>query len=97
MNTSIFHSALAEPLGHFVQYKRALNRKYRTEAAALRLLLDHYLCEHAVASREAIDSTLIDDFLKSRPRARPRSYNHLVGVLHRFFAWAVMQRLTIIT
>jgi site-specific recombinase XerD len=93
MNTSIFHSALAEPLSHFVQYKRALNRKYRTEAAALRLL-DHFLCEHAVASREAIDSTLIENFLKSRPRARPRSYNHLVGVLHRFFAWAVMQRLT---
>ena len=35
MNTSIFHSALAEPIGQFVQYKRALNRKYRTEAAAL--------------------------------------------------------------
>jgi hypothetical protein len=62
MNTSIFHSALAEPLSHFVQYKRALNRKYRTEAAALRLL-DHFLCEHAVASREAIDSTLIENFL----------------------------------
>jgi hypothetical protein len=41
MNTSTFHSALAEPLGQFVQYKRALNRKYHTEAAALRLL-DRY-------------------------------------------------------
>jgi hypothetical protein len=70
MNTSIFHSDLAEPLGQFVQYKRALNRKYRTEAAALRLL-DHYLCEHAVASGEAIDSTLIDDLLKSRNGSAP--------------------------
>jgi site-specific recombinase XerD len=92
MNTADFHSALAKPLAHFVQYKRALNRKYRTEAAALRLF-DHYLCEHAVADWESIDAALIDDFLKSRPRARPRSYNHLVAVLHRFFAWAVMQRL----
>lgn len=93
MNTSIFHSALAEPFGQFVQYKRALNRKYRTEAEALRLL-DRYLCERAVAGWEAVDSTLIDHFLKSRPRARPHSYNHLVGVLHRFFAWAVLQRFT---
>jgi hypothetical protein len=45
MNTPIFHSILAEPLAQFVQYKRALNRKYRTEEAALRLL-DRYLSEH---------------------------------------------------
>ena len=31
------HSALAEPIRTFVEYKRALNRKYRPEAAALRL------------------------------------------------------------
>jgi len=93
MNTPTFRSVLAEPLAQFVQYKRALNRKYRTEAAALRLL-DRYLCEHAVLSWEGIDSTLIEHFLKSRPRARPRSYNHLLGVLHRYFAWAVLQRLT---
>jgi site-specific recombinase XerD len=93
MNTPIFHSILAEPLAQFVQYKRALNRKYHTEEAALRLL-DRYLSEHAIVSWEAIDSALINPFLESRPRARPRSYNHLVGVLHRFFAWAVLQRLT---
>jgi site-specific recombinase XerD len=33
-----------------------------------------------------------EDFLKSRPRTRPRSYNHLLGVLHRFFAFAIMQQ-----
>lgn len=32
-----FHSALAEPIRTFVEYKRALNRKYRPESAALRL------------------------------------------------------------
>ena len=37
-------SALAEPIRTFVDYKRALNRKYRPEAAALRLF-DRYLCE----------------------------------------------------
>jgi len=92
MNTCTFHSALAKPLGQFVQYKRALNRKYHTEAAALRLL-DRYLYGHAVSGWEAIDRALINQFLKSRPRTRPRSYNHLVGVLRRFFAWAVLRRL----
>ena len=37
MNSSCFHSVLATPFATFVQYKQALNRKYRTEAAALRL------------------------------------------------------------
>jgi site-specific recombinase XerD len=86
------HSALAEPIRTFVEYKRALNRKYRPEAAALRLF-DGYLCEHAATGWNSIDSALIESFLQSRPRSRPRSYNHLLGVLHRFFEWAVVQGL----
>lgn len=92
MNRSDLHSALAEPIVHFVQYKQALNHKYQTEGAALRLF-DRYLCEHDVVGWQAIDEVLVDGFLKSRPRTRPRSYNHLLGVLHRFFQWAVTQRL----
>ena len=93
MNLSEFQSSLAVFLHQFVQYKQALNRKYRTEAAALRLF-DCYLCDHNVVGWEAIDSALISDFVKSRPRTRPRSYNHLLGVLHRFFAFAIMQQWT---
>ena len=85
-------SALAEPIRTFVDYKRALNRKYRPEAAALRLF-DRYLCEHGATEWNSIDSVLIENFLRSRPRSRPRSYNHLLGALHRFFEWAVMQGL----
>ena len=92
MNSPRFHSVLAESLSNFVQYKQALNRKYRSEAAAL-YLFDRYLSEHHVAGWESIDKILIDEFLKSRPRTRPRSYNHLVGVIRRFFAWAVVQEL----
>ena len=73
-----------------MEYKRALSRKYRPEAAALRLF-DRYLCEHAATDWSSIDSVLIENFLQSRPRCRPRSYNHLLGVLHRFFEWAVVQ------
>jgi integrase len=88
------HSVLAEPIQRFVEYKRALNRKYRSEAAALRLF-DQYLCDTAVAGWDEIDGLLIGQFLKTRPRVRPRSYNHLLGVLRRFFAWTVVQGLVL--
>jgi site-specific recombinase XerD len=91
MNSPSFQSSLAEFLGQFVQYKRALNRKYCADAEVLRLF-DCYLRNRYVAGWQAIDSALIDDFLKSRPRFSPRSYNHLLGVLHRFFDFAVMQQ-----
>lgn len=93
MSCPSFHSVLAEPLANFVRYKQALNRKYQTEAAALQLF-DRYLSEYHVVGWESIDNILIDDFLKSRTRTRARSYNHLVGVIRRFFEWAIMQELT---
>lgn len=87
------HSALAVPIASFLRYKQALNRKYRTEAAALRLL-DRYLADQGVTAWHEIGPCLIDTFLASRPRRRPRSYNHLRGVIHRFFGWAIVQGLT---
>ncbi|MGA2074721.1 MAG: tyrosine-type recombinase/integrase [Terriglobia bacterium] len=93
MNSLSFHSSLARPLADFVRYKQALNRKYKTEAMALRLL-DRYLSEHNVEGWKSIDTALVEDFLASRSRLQPRSYNDLLGVLHRFFRWAVAQRLT---
>ena len=91
MNSPIFLSSLAPFVSQFVQYKRALNRKYRADAEVLRLF-DRYLKSRHIADWSAIDIALIDDFLKSRPRVSPRSYNHLLGVVHRFFAFAVMQQ-----
>ena len=84
-------SALAGPLRRFLEHKRALNRKYRNEEAALRLF-DTYLAAHGVGGFEDVDSALIERFLPSRPR-NARSHNHLLGVLRLFFAWAVVQRL----
>ncbi|MGH2372427.1 MAG: tyrosine-type recombinase/integrase [Gammaproteobacteria bacterium] len=86
-------SFLADPIRLFVDYKRALNRQYLTEAAALRLL-DAYLADRSVGTWSEIRPSLIDGFLASRPRKRPRSYNHLRGVVHRFFQWAIVQGMT---
>ncbi len=92
MKDADLRSALAESIRRFVEYKRALNRRYRPEAAALRLF-DRYLYENNITEWDGIDSISTERFLQSRPRTRPRSYNHLLGVLHRFFDWAVVQRL----
>ena len=91
MNSPVFLSSMAPFLNQFVQYKRALNRKYRADAEVLRLF-DRYLHSRHITGWSAVDNFVIDDFLKSRPRVRPRSYNHLLGVVHRFFAFAVMQQ-----
>jgi site-specific recombinase XerD len=90
MKTTVFLSSLAVFLSQFVQYKRALNRKYDADVEVLRLF-DRYLHSRRIAGWQEVDSALVDDFLKSRPRARPGSYNHLLCVLRRFFAFAVMQ------
>ncbi len=86
-----FRSISANDIKNFLTHKRALKRRYDTEEAALRLL-DRYLVEHRVTSATHVTPELIETFLKSRPRRRPRSYNNLLGVVARFFDWLVRQR-----
>jgi site-specific recombinase XerD len=90
MNSPYFQSFLATFLDTFVQYKRALNRKYCADVAVLQLF-DRYLSNRPIARWQGIDSASIDDFLESRHRVSSGSYNHLLGILRRFFAFAVMQ------
>jgi len=84
-----FRSVLRTDIEQFVEYKRALRRRYRNEEAALRLF-DSFLAMHGVTAGE-ITPIVIQAFLSSRPRARPRSYNHLLGVVRRLFDWMVVQ------
>lgn len=79
-------------VGRFLEHKRALGRKYRSEEAELRLLL-RFTAERGVRRLEDVTSALLDDFLASRPRLRPRSFNHLLGVLRCLLNWAVHQEL----
>jgi len=87
-----FQSPLAEPIRRFVAHKRALSRRFDTEERAL-CLLDRYLLEQRVADLASVTPVVIDAFLASRPRSRPRSYNHLVGVARRLFNWMVDQEM----
>jgi len=85
-----FQSPMAGKIKDFVAYKHALGRQYHTEEKALRLL-DNYLIEQEITTINALTPQVIDAFLCSRPRSRPRSYNHLRGVIGRLFDWLVGQ------
>lgn len=89
MNAS-FCSILSKDFSDYLSYKRALGRKFDTEERALRLF-DQFLVEERVSDAVAVSPALIETFLDSRPRTRPRSYNHLLGVLRCFFVWQVAQ------
>lgn len=87
-----FQSILAEGIQRFVAHKRALGRRFDVEEAALRLL-DRFLIEHQIKHLSQLTPQLIEDFLVSRPRERPRSYNHLLCTVRRLFDWLADQGL----
>ncbi len=84
MKLQSFSSPLASGIQRFLEHKRALGRRFETEESALRLL-DRYLVQRGVKRAGAITTKLLDDFLTSRPRRAPRSYNELVRILARLF------------
>jgi len=76
----------------FLAHKRALGRKYRTEEATLRLLVA-FVAERGIGDLELLTAPLLDSFFASRPRARPRSFNHLVVIVSCFLEWTVTQEM----
>lgn len=84
-----FRSPLANGIQQFLAHKRALGQSFWTEETALRLL-DAFLVQQQVHRLEEVTVELIDAFVASRPRTRPRSYNHLISVLGRLFRWLVV-------
>jgi len=85
-----FQSFLGPDIEQFLAHKRALGRRYDVEAKAL-ALFDAYLLAQRVDHVSGITPTLVDAFLLSRRRPRPRSYNHLRCTLGRLFSHLVDQ------
>jgi integrase len=83
-------SILGADIAQFLTYKRTLGRRYQVEENTL-AMFDAYLVAHPVGAVSEISVAMIDQFLASRPRQRPRSYNHLRGTLARLFGWMVRQ------
>ena len=85
-----FNSFISKDIHSYLQYKRALGRKFNNEERTLKLL-DNYLVEQKINNVTAVQPALIDSFIISLPRNQPRSYNHLLGVIRCFFDWLVTQ------
>lgn len=94
MNTprNRFQSILAPQIEQYLRAKRAMGCKFACEGRQLRLL-DRFLDERGVESIEAIDARCVQDFLDSRTRTNPRSYNNLLGDVRRLFDWIVSQQI----
>lgn len=92
MNPSIdsFESILSDNIRRFLAYKRALGCRFDVEETALKLL-DRYLVLEHISSLEQITPGVLNNFLASRPRKQPRSYNHLLSTIRRLFNWLVVQ------
>jgi site-specific recombinase XerD len=85
-----FRSPVAAGIERYLAHKRALGCRFRTEEKAL-CLLDRFFVERGVKAIDEIGPKLVEAFLASRPRTRPRSYNHLLCTVRRFFDWLVAQ------
>jgi integrase len=72
----------------FIAHKRAHGRKYHSEARELALLV-RFAAERDVSCLGELTPALLEDFLGSRPRPHPRSFNHLLGVVRCLLDWAV--------
>ena len=79
-------------VSRFVEHKRAVGRKYESEEAELGLLV-RFAEQHGASRLEDLTPVLLDDFLASRSRPRPRGFNHLLGVVRRLLDWAVTHEL----
>src|SRR6266702_4860133 len=76
----------------FLSHKRGIGRKYHSEEHELALLF-RFAEEHGACRLGQLTPGLLDEFLASRPRSRPRSFNHLLGVVAGLMDWAVAQEL----
>jgi integrase len=83
---------LAAVVDRFLAHKRTLGRKYLSEQAELRLLVCFAEAHHA-DRLDQLTAELLDEFFASRPRSRPRSFNHLLGVVRGLLDWAVTYEL----
>ena len=84
--------SVEDAAGRFLAHKRALGRKYHSEECELRLL-SRFAAGQNAAGLGDLTPAMLEEFLGARPRNRPRSFNHLLGVTGGLFRWAVAQEL----
>ena len=83
---------LQQTVDRFLAHKRALGRKYHSEERELRLLVA-FATEHGAGRLSELTPALLEQFLGSRARSRPKSFNHLRNAVGCLMDWAVSQEL----
>jgi site-specific recombinase XerD len=87
-----FQSPLGESIANFLEYNRALHKKYKTEEDDLRIF-DRYLSMAGITSIEHITAPVMDAFFASYNLASPATYNQFLSVVSLLFKWMVRQNL----
>jgi site-specific recombinase XerD len=85
-------TTLRTAVDDFLKYKKVLGRKYRSEEHELRLLV-RFADARGIAQLGELTPGFLETFLASRPRHRPRSFNHLLGAIRCFLEWTVSHQL----
>jgi site-specific recombinase XerD len=80
---------LAESIDRYIAHKRSLGKQLAKTEPMLHLL-DGYLLAHGIAEIDQITPSHLEDFVTSRPRHTPCSYNLLLGMIRRLFDWMVV-------
>ena len=84
--------SIEEVVDRFLAHKRALGRKYTSAQSELQLLV-RFCAERGMVGLGQLTPALLDEFLASRPRSRPKGFNHLLCVVRCLLDWAVAQQL----
>lgn len=87
-----YQSVLAGHIRDYLAHKRAIGRRLLHEEKELRLL-DRFLAKKSISNIKRINPEVIETFMMSRRRSRPRSYNHLLGAVNRLFRWLITQEI----
>jgi site-specific recombinase XerD len=81
---------LAESIELYLAHKHSLGKQLAKVGPMLRLL-DGYLSAQGITDLRQVTPKHIDEFVASRPRHSPRSYNGLIGAFRGLFDWMVVQ------
>lgn len=86
-----FRSHLGGIMQEFLHHHRALGKRFLNEEQALKLF-DGFLFNLGPLSLSEITPAVLERFLTSRRRPVAKSFNHLLGVLRRWFEWLIRQQ-----
>ncbi len=86
------HGPLAIPIESYLAHKHSLGKQL-TKIGQMLLLLNRHLLSRGVSELKEVTPAHIDEFVSSRPRHSPRSYNGLLSALRGFFDWMVIHEL----